>query len=85
MAKSGREHEDAAQLVIEIEMLRTEAERVRRQCDEAVESLREAWKSLGRSGKMTGGLAKRGLSGRKDQRERRAKQLKSNAHEEAKS
>lgn len=62
MAKSGRDHEGADRLVNELERLRAQSQRVRRQCDEAVESLREGWTSLEPFGKLENGLSKRGHS-----------------------
>lgn len=84
MANSGREHEDSGQLVNELERLRAEARRVRRHCDEAVESLREGWLSLGRSGKLDKGLSERGLSGRKDKRKRATRISKASSQHLAK-
>lgn len=83
MAKSRREHEDTGHLVNDFERLRAESQRVRRQCDEAVELLREGWNSLGRSGKLENGLSKRGISGRKDKRKHQTKLIKDNSHSEA--
>jgi hypothetical protein len=71
MAKSGRKPEGTGRLVNDLERLRSESQRVRRQCDEAVESLREGWTSLGRSGKLENGLLKRKLSDRRDKRRSR--------------
>lgn len=62
MAKSGREDEDTGRLVNELERLRAQSQRVRRQCDAAVESLREGWTSLERPAKLENGLSKRGHS-----------------------
>lgn len=81
MAKSGREHEDAGQLVNELERLRAESQRVRRHCNEAVESLREGWKSLERTRKLEVGLSTRGLS--RGKRKRQTKPLKAISHSEA--
>jgi hypothetical protein len=84
MAKSGREDEDTGQFANELERLRAESQRVRRQCDEAVEALRESWKSLGQSRTLGKGLAKRGLAGRKDKSKRRSKLSKSQSDDAAK-
>ena len=83
MAKSGREHEDTGHLVNDLERLRAASQRIRRQCDEAVASLREGWKSIGRSGELEKGLSKRGFSGRKDKRQRRTKPLKAHSRNKA--
>jgi hypothetical protein len=83
MAKSGREYEEKGQFVNELERLRAESQRARRQCDEAVEALRESWKSLGQSRTLGKGLAKGGLSGRKDKSKRRSKLSKSHFDNEA--
>lgn len=84
MANSGREREDSGRLVNELERLRAQARRVRRHCDEAVESLREGWQSLGQSGKLERGLSKRGLSDSKDKRKRRTKIIKASSQSLAK-
>ena len=83
MAKSGRDPEDTGHLVNELERLRTDSQRVRRQCDKAREHLREAWQWLQRDGKLDEGLSKRGLSGRKDERKRSTKSLKTRSRNEA--